>query len=46
VTSTMIAGQPAWHGGPDNHGTYGTLANPGVVDVEVYGTAPPKPTGS
>jgi hypothetical protein len=37
VTMTTIAGQPAWHGGPDSHGNYGTLANPGVIDVEVYG---------
>ncbi len=39
VTSTTIAGQPAWHGGPDSHGAYGTLVNPGVIDLEVYGNS-------
>jgi len=39
VTSTTIAGQQAWHGGPDSHGTYGSLVNPGVIDVEVYGNS-------
>ncbi len=37
VTMTTIAGQPAWHGGPGSHGSYGTLGNPGVIDLEVYG---------
>jgi len=37
TTMIMIGGRPAWHGGPDNHGSYGTLIRVGIIDLEVYG---------
>lgn len=32
-----LAGQPAWHGGPDSDGVYGTMTKVGIIDLEVYG---------
>lgn len=32
-----LAGQTAWHGGPDSDGIYGTVAAVGTIDLEVYG---------
>ena len=34
-----IAGQRAWHGGPDSYGTYVTVVDMGQLDLEVIGTS-------
>lgn len=34
-----IAGQRAWHGGPDSYGTYVTVVDTGQLDLEVIGTS-------
>jgi hypothetical protein len=34
-----IAGQRAWHGGPDSYHTYVTVVNMGHLDLEVFGTS-------
>ena len=34
-----IAGQRAWHGGPDSYNSYATVVNIGQLDLEVFGTS-------